>query len=336
MTKFGYPKYGKSQSTGKIGESYFDTFVHHELGWIYRSTHQESDFGIDGYIDIVTDGNVTGKTIGVQIKCGDSYFDNKSEGGIRFNGDNKHLNYYINCPYPIILIVLNGDCTKGRWVEFNVSVTSSSGSGWWIELPRKNVLSSSVKGFWEIVAGPISDNDEGISLSWKANKALDKADFGTYLIHQNDILACDFTGINDVINRLSRNKASLLKNRGTLEILISGYDEDPRESYEIPEIRHWFQESLKEGIPWFYFLGEQANGMGITVLLFSCCDIEVKYKEAGNSYVEILNSNQVQGWLDSNFHNLNTFSEEREIPESVNREMSEKAVSLVTGNFVEN
>lgn len=26
----------------------------------------------------------------------------------------------------------------------------------------------------------------------------------------------------------------------------------------------------------------------------------------------------------------------REIPESVNREMSEKAVSLVTGNFVEN
>lgn len=336
MTTFGYPKYGKSQRQGKAGESYFDSFVHSELGWIYRSTHQESDFGIDGYIDVVTDGNVTGQTLGVQIKCGDSYFYNESDGGIRFNGDNKHLNYYINCPYSIILIVLNSDCSEGKWVEFDVSVTSPSGNGWWIEIPEKNILAASVRERWEIIAGPVSENDESISLSWEANEALDKADFGTYLVHKDDILACDFSGINDVINRLSRNKVSLLKNRGTLEVLIAGYDDDPRESYEIPEIRNWFQKSLENGVPWFYFLGGQAQGMGLTVLLFSCCDIEVKYIESGNSYVEILNFKQVQDWLDINFHNLNEFSDEREIPESVNREMSEKAVSLVTGNFVEN
>jgi hypothetical protein len=192
------------------------------------------------------------------------------------------------------------------------------------------------KDDWEIIAGPVSDNDEGISISWEANEALDNSDFSTYLIHKDDILACDFTGFNDVISRLSRTKASLLKNRGTLEVLISGYDEDPRESYEIPEIRHWFQESLKEGIPWFYFLGGQAKGMGLTVLLFSCCDIEVKHKKLGSSYVEILDFGQIHDWLNTNYHNLNTYSDEKEIPESVNKEMSEKAVSLVTGNFVEN
>ena len=48
-----------------------------------------------------------------------------------------------------------------------------------------------------------------------------------------------------------------------------------------------------------------------------------------------MNFIKFKDWLYANFNNLNTLSEEREIPESVNREMSEKAVSLVTGNFIE-
>ncbi len=274
MNEFGYPKYGKSQSLGKIGESFIDSFVHKKLEWIYRSTHQESDFGIDGFIDIVTDRNVTGQTIGIQVKCGDSYFNKKTEGGIRYDGENKHLNYYLNCPFPIVLIVLNGECTQGKWLEFNANITAPSKNGWWLEIPDKNILSTSVKTDWELIAGPVVDNSEKIALSWKINNALDESDFGVYLIHKDDVLACDFTGLKDVIYRLSRNKTSLLKNRGTLEVLIAGYDEDPREAYEIPEIRNFYSESLNAGIPWFYFLGKQANGMGLTVLLFACCDIE--------------------------------------------------------------
>ena len=37
----------------------------------------------------------------------------------------------------------------------------------------------------------------------------------------------------------------------------------------------------------------------------------------GKSYVKILNSNQIKDWLDINFHNLNTFTEKREIPECI-------------------
>ena len=225
MNEFGYPQYGKSQSLGKVGESFVDSFVHKKLGWIYRSTHQESDFGIDGHIDIVTNGNVTGQTIGIQIKCGDSYFNKKTEGGIRYDGENKHLNYYLNCPFPIILIVLNGECNQGKWIEFNANITSPSKNGWWLEIPEKNTLSAAVKNKWELIAGPVSDNSEKVTLSWEINNALDESDFGVYLIHKDDVLACDFTGIKDVIDRLSRNKKSLLKNRGTLEVLIAGYDQ---------------------------------------------------------------------------------------------------------------
>lgn len=53
MNDFGFPKQSKSQKSGRKGEVYFENFVTNRLGWIYRPVPQESDFGIDGYIDIV-------------------------------------------------------------------------------------------------------------------------------------------------------------------------------------------------------------------------------------------------------------------------------------------
>ena len=37
-------------------------------------------------------------------------------------------------------------------------------------------------------------------------------------------------------------------------IKFTGYDEDPRAVWEIPEVRRWFKESL-DVIPWFYIYG---------------------------------------------------------------------------------
>ena len=67
MSSFEFPKQNKSQSTGYSGESFFQYFISNSLGWIYRLGHQESDSGIDGYIDIVCENCVTGKSIAVQI-----------------------------------------------------------------------------------------------------------------------------------------------------------------------------------------------------------------------------------------------------------------------------
>jgi hypothetical protein len=328
---FGYPKYGKSQTSGRTGESFIDYFVHYKLQWIYRSTHQESDFGIDGYIDIVTDECVTGQTIGVQVKCGNSYYDKKSSGGIHYDGKKKHLNYYLNSPYPIILLVLNSDCSKGCWVEFNANITSPSKNGWWIEVPETNVLNLSAKEKWESVVGPVTDYSDQVASSWRFNEILDESSFGTYIVHKEAILACEFKGIRGAIDRLSRNREALIKNRGTLEVLISGFDDDPREVYEIPEIRNWYSESIRIGIPWFYFLGNHFDGMGLNVLLLAYCDVVVKYKESGNTCVEIIDTKRVVQWLKQNFHNLNQFASDKNIPDEINMEMSQQAYMIVSG-----
>jgi len=333
MTGFEYPKYGKNQSKGNIGESYINNFVHHKLEWIYRSVPQESDFGIDGYIDIVSDGNVTGQTIAVQIKCGDSYFNKKTDNNIRYDGENKHLNYYTNSLPSIILIVLNDDCSEGRWCEFNVNRTSPRKNGWWIELPENNTLDSEVKKLWEIIAGPVNDNSEEISTSWIINKVMDESDFGIYVVPKEDVLTCNFSGIHDVLERLSRNKKSLLLNRGTLEVLIDGWNDDPREIYQIPEIRLWYSESFKVGIPWFYFLKNGFEMMAFKVLLFSFCEFKINKSKLNALQVEITSQEKIQQWLEINFENLNKFTDEKNIPMEINKEMSNKVTLFIKSLF---
>ncbi|PZV07523.1 MAG: hypothetical protein DCF32_07175 [Leptolyngbya sp.] len=81
-----YPKQNKSQEIGTLGQAYFHFFVVHKLGWIYRPTPQEADFGVDGYIDIKIDENVIGKSVAVQVKCGETYISKRTEGGIKYEG----------------------------------------------------------------------------------------------------------------------------------------------------------------------------------------------------------------------------------------------------------
>ena len=299
------------------------------MGWIYRSVPQESDFGIDGYIDIATDSFVTGQTLAVQIKCGDSYFNRSSEGGIRYEGERKHLNYYLNSRCPVILLVLNGDCSKGKWAEFDIDATSETRSGWWLEIPDKNDLKILDKSLWEVIAGPVEDFSSSIVQNWKINEVFDKSDFGIYHVDKDEILECDFSGINNVIKRLSRNKEALIKNRGALEILVNGYNDDPKEIYEIPEVRRWYSESIKVGIPWFYFLGLQADGMGLTATLLSTCDVTILHEKNNQHSVKFNEPEQISEWLNKNFQNLNHFTNLNDISLEINKEMSQRAATVM-------
>lgn len=328
MSSFEFPKYTSNQKQGKKGESFFDQFVHSQLEWIYRSVPQESDFGIDGYIDIVTNEAVTGQTIAVQIKCGNSYYDKKTQGGIRYDGENKHLNYYSNCRFPVILVVLNNDCTKGKWVEYDLEKTSASKNGWWTEIPSQNNLHSLDKISWELIAGPVEDFSEQIKQNWKMDKAIDESDFGIYHLPKNEISECVFSGIQWVLKRLTRNKEQLIKNRGTLEILIDGYNDDPREIFEIPEVRSWYRKSIEAGLPWFYFLNAE-SARGLLSSLYCYCDVEIIDEENGFAYVEFTNPKQIGDWFEKNCLNLNQFTIHNQIPKEINREMWQKADLLL-------
>jgi hypothetical protein len=64
-------KWTKRQQTAVAGVAFVEEVVNAH-GSIFRPIHQETDVGIDGYIELVKTEKVSGHLIAVQIKCGDS------------------------------------------------------------------------------------------------------------------------------------------------------------------------------------------------------------------------------------------------------------------------
>ena len=71
---------------------------------------------------------------------------------------------------------------------------------------------------------------------------------------------------------------SLKQLMGSLELVVEGYDDDPRELYEIPEVR-WFFSSLHRAWPhalYFSFLGApEMPGAGLRTLALSCVPVSI-------------------------------------------------------------
>ncbi|MEZ8770992.1 DUF4365 and DUF1817 domain-containing protein [Vibrio alginolyticus] len=329
MSSFDFPKYQANQEVGNTGEAFFELFVTKGLGCIYRKVHREHDFGIDGYIDIVNNGVVSGRSVAVQIKCGDSYISKVTSGGIKYLGDNKHLNFLINHNLPVILVVLNSDCTKGYWVEFSVNATNPSSKSWWIEIPFENQLGTLNMTSLCDIAGIAEDYSEDIKASWAINSAMDEQSDMSFVLSKEEIEELDLSGINQMMERYFRTRDLLISNRNKAVFWIFGYDNDPRELYEIPEVRRWFQFTLEQGVPWFYLLDVGADHMSLPINMYSCCNISVNQLSCGSKSVVISSMSEINNWIEINFENLNRFADEKKIPDNIVKEVSEKVITSV-------
>ncbi|HEX8069722.1 MAG TPA: DUF4365 domain-containing protein [Pyrinomonadaceae bacterium] len=108
-------KYPKTKIVGKSGVIYVDCIVNAQ-GSVFRPVHQEDDFGIDGYIELVNSEYASGRLIAVQIKTGASYL-SKDKQQFEVKVDNHHLNYWRNFVVPVILICHSPSINLAAWVS---------------------------------------------------------------------------------------------------------------------------------------------------------------------------------------------------------------------------
>ena len=329
MEPLGYPQRNNSQRTGRAGETFIQHFVTKELGWNFRPVHREDDYGIDGYADIVRDHNVSGRGVAVQIKCGDSYL-KKTTGGFRYEGSNKHLNFYLNLGVPVILLIVSGDCTEGYWCEFKIARTEQTDSGWWIEVPRENLVTPHVGKAWASIAGPVQDYSDEIQTFWGFSKAVQGAEALLIAIPEADIKAKSMHAIRMVLERLCSNKDLLLKKRNTVEVFFPDWDDDSREIYEIPEIRSWVSASFEAEIPWFYFVNFRFPFNTLRILLACGCPVS-EQKGADGGYLLFSESKDRDKWLKANFSSLNHFTDSNSIDVSINKEVCEGVMGALSG-----
>jgi hypothetical protein len=71
-------------------------------------------------------------------------------------------------------------------------------------------------------------------------------------IECDDIVRCDIEPALAALNKLIESPDALKESNGTISLLVSGYDNDPRELQTIPEVRAYFQ-ALDAKFPyWFH------------------------------------------------------------------------------------
>lgn len=183
-----FPKYNKSTQIGDIGVTMVEYIILNKLGWKFRKNHLEDDFGIDGYIDLITETNyITGKSIAVQIKCGSSFFSDETSIGWHFNGSKKHLNYYLNNQLPIVIILVNPDTQKIYWALFKLEETTKSGENWKIMIPSNQELNVRCKPQLEKIAGVVIDYTPQLEYYWEVNNLLENSGYIMLSIDKMDI-----------------------------------------------------------------------------------------------------------------------------------------------------
>ena len=323
-----FPKVNKNKLKGMTGESYFQYFVNNELKCIYQKVSDNSDFGIDGFIELVINGHVTGKKVAVQIKHGNSYFRNKVISGYKYIGERKHLNYYMNSQLPVFIVLIDDLFEKSVWVEFDVNKTMwHNDSKWWIEIPEENQLYNNFLNAILNLLQPIVDYEDEIEGAWMTDIILDNTDFQAIGIPKSDIYSLKFNTINNIIDKLSKSKEKLINARNTLELFFPEYDEDEREIYQIPEIMDWLRCSVDYNIPWFYFLNYKISNAGLKILMHSQCINISEYKQI-DKHLVLYDKSSVYNFYLKNFDIMNKFMEKNNIDEEINKEISDGIINF--------
>lgn len=329
-----FPKYNPNRQTAEKGITIVKQIVENELNWIFRQTPLEHDFGIDGYIDILnSDNGVTGKYIGIQIKTGESYFKNEKADGWDFRGEIKHLNYYLNLDFPVLIILVDLSTNLAYWTEFDMDKVSKITNGWSLRIKKNQKLEKNAKGILRLLPGEEIDYFPQIEYQWAIDEKIKSSGLSIIAISKEEIEELNFTGFTTLMKRLTANDEIIKKSRGKISFVIFGYEEDKRELFEIEEVKQWAKSILPIVKYWGYFLNmepEIANYAGLKILHYCSTDCEKIGQTNDNADSLILTNpdqtiefmNKIVGWM-------NEFADLYGIDEELNKEQFEKVIAIL-------
>ena len=318
-----FPKIKSSAFTADKGVNAVSRVVNDDFNWIFRRVPGESDYGIDAYFEVVTDdGGVTGQSIAAQIKSGPSFFRTETPSAFVFYGDRKHLNYYANLPQPVIIVIYNPSANKGYWVSFELEKVEGTPTGWKINVPKRNVFDTSAKTQLLKLVGPYDDHTDTLAAQWAINDMISSGSYLLYMVDKSDIVSGNVDDLSAFIRRICANETLERAVQGKVLLSISGYDDDPRELSEIPEVYRWFLRYTRLQFPWFYLLETVHSGHWLKLdFVIHARGMRVTDPVNGIIRVEIRPPKSVP-WLKRNFNRLNALTEKLEIPIEENKRIT--------------
>ncbi|NEP56620.1 MAG: DUF4365 domain-containing protein [Symploca sp. SIO2G7] len=130
----------ESDQQGDIGVYAVGLKVSKELDWMFRPQPLR-DIGIDAHIEVVENDKSKAEILALQIKSGKSWFKETSEQGIVFRKiDSKHLEYWLNYPLPVIIVLHDDRINTAYWQVVGEETVISTGQGWKMIIPFSQKL----------------------------------------------------------------------------------------------------------------------------------------------------------------------------------------------------
>lgn len=320
-----FPTRSHAQATSEVGVSIIAALVREGLGWEFRRTPQESDFGIDGYIDIVaSNGYVTGKSLAVQIKTGHSYFAESTEKGWLFRGQLKHVNYYLNMEMPVLILLVDPTSHKVWWRHFEAYETDRTTDGYSLIVPHGNLLTASAKDHLQRLAGDAVDYLPHLEEFWMLPDRI-KDHLICVQVQRREIEKCLTRPFQRIFERLSVTHGVIVSAMNKVDFLIDGYNSDTRELFEIPEVQQWVKAVIQEVKYLCYFLNLDGSAQGMSTIIKCVGGAEVVKNLDAAKLLSLRSPHHILDFMDEQYHWLNQFVQLHALGEKVNR--------IVSSNF---
>jgi hypothetical protein len=321
------PKYDPKSKKAEDGITIVKTIIEKEFNWIFRKNHQEDDFGIDAFLDVVNEkSQLTGKSIAIQVKTGDSFFKEKNSYGWIFRGEMRHLNYYLNYQLPVVIIIVNDSDSKSYWCLCDGSKTDKAGDNWKITIPFHQKLNREAKQKLEKHLGPVTDYASQLEGYWTMNRSISESGRLALVVDRQDIEKKNFSYILQALDRLETNEDLLRNSESKVDIWISGYDSDSRDLMEIEEVKEWVREIYKKKDSWGFLLSKD-EGSGFLKVLFAVHSNSKRISKKEINY----DTDLAEKFILELFGRLNRFCDEHHISDEKNIELSDKIVEHISG-----
>jgi len=150
------PALGQNAIQGQLGEAQVEVAML-QLNQLYER-HTGLDFGVDGVIELTTDGAVrqaTGRQVGVQVKRGLSVV-RPTRYGFTYYCTESHANYWLHHSLPIIVVHSDPATGQLRWQHVCKNTLRRTRCGYAIDLPTESELRTSLDALRALAAGQSS------------------------------------------------------------------------------------------------------------------------------------------------------------------------------------
>lgn len=107
-------------------------------------------------------------------------------------------------------------------------------------------------------------------------------------IKRQDIEAGYLSSVLERLCILSDNRQNLNLYKESFTFGVDGYDDDPREVYEIPEIRTFFARLVKEWPHWMWYMCRGVGAIGLLMTLL--CEVESVSEKNGGKFIRLKNA----------------------------------------------